>query len=219
MRAEARRALACAVAAAGLAWPAGQAASALARPVPAGEHARRVAAELVVVAGDARRLAQGAALPLERAGLRARIAGSLASLPLLLRHAGSDAEAVPVLRAAAARGDWSALGAALRTLQRAHPFDPGALASAPPTPERLALGKAIHAQSCAACHDAPAADAALPARDLYAMARSAPRAEFAARLLLGVRGDRSTAYRNPFSDLELGALLAWYVHGARAGGG
>jgi hypothetical protein len=42
-----------------------------------------------------------------------------------------------------------------------------------------------------------------------------PREEFAARLLAGVRGDASTAHRNPFSDLELGALIAWYASGGR----
>ena len=47
-------------------------------------------------------------------------------------------------------------------------------------------------------------------------AKRMPREEFAARLLLGVRGDRSTAYRNPFSDLELAALIATYEHGEPA---
>jgi hypothetical protein len=32
-----------------------------------------------------------------------------------------------------------------------------------------------------------------------------------------VRGDRSTAWRNTFSDLELAALLAYYENG-KAGG-
>ena len=44
-------------------------------------------------------------------------------------------------------------------------------------------------------------------------AQRLPRGEFAARLLLGVRGDRGTAWRNPFGDLELGALLAYYEKG------
>jgi len=61
--------------------------------------------------------------------------------------------------------------------------------------------------------DAPAADTKLPAFNLFEQARRTPRAEFAARLLIGVRGDRSTAWRNPFSDLELGALLAYYEEG------
>lgn len=73
-------------------------------------------------------------------------------------------------------------------------------------------------QACAGCHDAPAVDTRWPARNLFEQAAAMPRAEFAARLYLGVRGDRSTAYRNPFSDLELGALMAWYANGGRTAG-
>lgn len=179
------------------------------------EHDRRLAAELLVMAGDARRLAEDEATPTQREGLRMRLAGALSSLTLLLRRAGGDAAVVPALRAAAARGDWRALRTSLDDLQRAHPHDLESIASAATTPERLGLGRSIHAEACAGCHDAPAVDTRLPARDLYAQIATMPREEFAARLYLGVRGDRSTAYRNPFSDLELGALVAWYASGAR----
>ena len=179
------------------------------------EHHRRLAAELLVIAGDARRLAADEATPTQRDGLRARLAGALSSLPLLLRRAGGDPAVVPTLRAVAARGDWRALRAALDELQRAHPHDLDAIASATATPDRLRLGRAIHAEACAGCHDAPAVETRLPAHELRAQIGSMPRAEFAARLYLGVRGDRSTAYRNPFSDLELGALVALYATGGR----
>jgi cytochrome c5 len=172
-----------------------------------------------VIAGDAARLAAATDTPLQRDGLRARVVGELSALPLLMRRAGGDASVVPGLRDAAARGDWQALRSALEALQRRYPHDLDAIASASPTPERLRLGQAIHAQACAGCHDAPAIDTRWPARNLHGQAAAMPRAEFAARLYLGVRGDRSTAYRNPFSDLELGALLAWYYSsGARAAG-
>ena len=59
----------------------------------------------------------------------------------------------------------------------------------------------------------------LPAFNLFEQARRAPREEFAARLLIGVRGDRSTAWRNPFSDLEIGALLVYYQKGKTDAGG
>jgi len=179
------------------------------------EHHRRLAAELLVMAGDARRLAADDATPVQRDGLRARLGGALSSLPMLLRRAGGDPAVVPTLHAAAARGDWRALRAALDGLQRAHPHDLDAIASATATPERIRLGRAIHAEACAGCHDAPAVDTRLPAHDLRAQVGAMPRAEFAARLYLGVRGDRSTAYRNPFSDLELGALVAFYASGGR----
>jgi mono/diheme cytochrome c family protein len=134
-----------------------------------------------------------------------------------MRRAGADPSIVPTLRAALAKRDWRALQAGLETLRRRHPFEAGALLPPAATAERLRLGEAIHRQACAGCHDAPAADTPLPAFNLFEQAKRTPRAEFAARLLIGVRGDRSTAWRNPFSDLELGALLAYYENGKTGG--
>lgn len=182
-----------------------------------GEHERRLAAELAVMAGDARDAASGTQTAARRAGLQDRLAGALSSLPLLLRRAGAEAGAAAALRAALARHDWRALDSGLRTLRRKHPFDAAAILPASASPGRMRLGAAIHRQACAGCHDAPAADAQRPAFDLFEQSRRMPRAEFAARLLTGVRGDRSTAWRNPFSDLELGALMAYYESGVTAG--
>lgn len=179
----------------------------------ADEHRRLLAAELEVIAGDLRRLREEAPGASEAAGLRARVAGALAALTLLLRRAGANAGDAQPLRAALARGDWAALAAALHALRQRHPLNTAAL-DMTPTPQALALGAAIHTQACAACHDAPRTDAELPARSLFEEARRLPRAEFLARLIVGVRGDRSTAWRNPFSDLELAALAAYYRHGA-----
>ena len=184
-----------------------------------GEHERRLAAELMVMAGDLRRLQSNSEPPKHREGLRARLAGALSSLPLLLRRAGAPASAAAPLRAAFSQSDWRALAAGLNALGRRHSFEPGALIPRAATPERLRLGEAIHRQACAGCHDAPAADTRLPAFNLFEQARRTPREEFAARLLIGVRGDRSTAWRNPFSDLELGALLAYYRNGKTDGTG
>lgn len=181
-----------------------------------GEHERRLAAELAVMAGDLRRIRSPDELPLHREGLRARLAGALSSLPLLLRQAGADPAAVPALRQSLARSDWRALRAGLDALTKRHPFAAGALLPQAATPERLRLGEAIHRQACAGCHDAPAADTKLPAFNLFEQSKRMPRTEFAARLLLGVRGDRGSAWRNPFSDLELGALLAYYENGDAA---
>jgi len=181
-----------------------------------GEHERRLAAELAVMAGDLRRIQSPDELPLHREGLRARLAGALSSLPLLLRQAGADPAAVPALRQSLARSDWRALRAGLDALTKRHPFAAGALLPQAATPERLRLGEAIHRQACAGCHDAPATGTPLPAFNLFEQSKRLPRTEFAARLLLGVRGDRGSAWRNPFSDLELGALLAYYGNGDAA---
>ncbi|MBK6629748.1 MAG: cytochrome c [Betaproteobacteria bacterium] len=174
------------------------------------EHRRRLAAELVVMAGDVRRVASGAEPALHREGLQDRLAGALSSLPLLLRRAGGEVTAVPALRVALARRDWRTLSARLNALHRKYPLDLSSLLPARATPERLRLGEAIHKQACAGCHNAPATATKLPAFNLFEQVRHMPRAEFAARLLIGVRGDRSTAWRNPFSDLEIGALMAYY---------
>lgn len=172
-------------------------------------HSRQLAAGLAVMAGDVRQLAASAKTQ-RREGLRMRLTGDLSSLPLLLRRVGGDAASVPPLRAALAKGDWRSLERGLAVLRRRHPLDLRTLLPSTPTPERLRLGEAIHRQTCAGCHDAPTADTNLPALNLFEQIRSMPREEFAARLIIGVRGDVSTGYRNPFSDLELGALIAYY---------
>lgn len=176
------------------------------------------------MAGDLRRLQSRPESALQAEGLRARMAGALSSLPLLLRRAGAcprpsagDCAGIPALRAALARGDLSAVARGLEALRRKHPFDAGQILAGGATPERLRLGAALHRQVCAGCHDAPAADTPLPAFNLFDQAKRTPHGEFAARLLIGVRGDRSTAWRNPFSDLELGALLAYYKSGKTDG--
>lgn len=180
------------------------------------EHQRRLAAELTVMAGDVRRITAGSETTLQQEGLRARLAGALSSLPLLLRRAGFEATAIPALRAALARRDWSTLHAGLSTLKRKHPLDLTTLMPLQTSAQRLALGAAIHRQACAACHDTPASETRLPAFNLFDQIKSMPPEEFIARLIAGVRGDKSTAYRNPFSDLEIGALAAYYATGQSA---
>lgn len=175
-----------------------------------GEDARRLAAGLAVMSGDVRLLAGKGETLQRREGLHARVAGDLSSLPLLLRRAGGDAASVPLLRAALAKEDWRTLDWELAVLRRRHPLDIRTLSPATPSPERLRLGAAIHRERCAACHDAPNADAKLPALNLFEQSGKIPREEFVARLIIGVRGNWSTAYGNPFSDLELGALIAYY---------
>lgn len=177
----------------------------------AGEHERRLAAEVTVMAGDVRRLMAGEGGPQEREGLVKRLNGALSSLPLLLRRANGDPKSAVALRASIAGSDWRTLSVALVALKQRHPFDAGGLLRAERTPEMLALGASIHRATCAACHDKPSgADTLLPAKNLAAQLKSMPREEFAARLWLGIRGDQTTALANPFSDAELAALGAWY---------
>ena len=167
--------------------------------------------------GDARRLA-GGDLPAPRwQGLRSRLEGALSSLPLLARQASErDTSYVARLRQALASGDWRTFARELAVLRRRHALDLTPFRAAA-TPDALRLGDAIHREACAACHGAQAPAVALPAEDLFRLARLAPRDEFIARLLNGVRGNVSTSYRNPFGDAEIGALAAFYASGtARA---
>ena len=190
-----------------IAW-AGTGKDALAQAVPEQRNpGQQLAAELVIMAGDVRRLLHEKTGPLETRGLQQRLSGGAASLPLTLRRAGGDASVVGALRAAIDKRDWPTLARQFDTLKQRYPFDARPFLTA----ESPASGGQIHRQVCAACHDHPAAvDTLLPAKNLASQLKSMPREEFAARLWLGVRGDKTTAYANPFSNRELVALLAWY---------
>ena len=190
----------------------------------AGEHGRRVAAELLVVAGDVARLSRKGLSRPERKGLRERIAGALSGLELMLRLADEERgrppdaaghrRSVAELRAAFGQNDLTGLAAALETLIARYPLDIPAILPAIETAERLARGKGLHERLCAACHDAPRDEAVeRPARSLFAEARALSSREFAARLLIGVRGDVVTGIGNPFSDEQIASLIVYYRKG------
>ncbi len=170
---------------------------------------RQLAAELAVMAGDARQLTATRVGPQTRAGLNERLQGALASFPLLLRRAGETSQPVVTLRTSLDRQDWRRFIATLEPLARRHPFT-AEFMSIPSTPQRVAAGKALHKEVCASCHDADWGDTRLPAKNLSAQLASMSRVEFAARLWLGVRGTREHAYANPFTDEELASLMAYY---------
>lgn len=186
----------------------------------AGEHARRLSAEIAVMQGDVRRLS---ALPPAREGegIIRRLGGALAGLPLLMRQARDADPTLPAapldlggVSASLAARDWSAAAAALLRLARAFPFDATPLVLTKPSAAQLRLGKSIHEETCAGCHDNPDPDAMWPAHDLFHWAKVIPAEEFAARLYAGVRGDALTALANPFGASELAALFAYYREGS-----
>ena len=186
-----------------------------------GGDGRRVAAELLVLSGDVARLSAPGLSPARRKGLAERIGGGLAALDLLLRladeeagrtpHPGAHARSVAALRGALAAGDLAALAAGLRTLAAGYPLQVPAILPLVETPARRARGKALHERLCAGCHDGPAdAEAERPAMSLFAEARRLSPAEFAARMLIGIRGDVVTGISNPFSDEEIASLMVYY---------
>ena len=186
----------------------------------AGEHERRLGAEVAVLLGDARRLTEPMPEP-QRAGILGRINAGLGGLPLLIRQAREADPALPPLsrediaaiRKALAERNLVAVVTGLAALARSYPFDAAGIPPAEAGAARLGLGKAIHETTCAGCHDHPDPDAALPAHDLFRWARVMPAGEFAARLYTGIRGDALTALANPFGSEDLAALFAYYRAG------
>lgn len=178
-----------------------------------GEHARRAAAELRLVLGDAQQLANRTGLSrLHAAGLRSRVSGSLSGLALLLRLADQEfgrkapqaQGTVQYMRSLHQGGNWAGLVSISQDLARSYPLI---------MPEMSAgrkRAKAIHDDLCAACHDEPDLEVERPAYNLYEQANAQDETEFLARLIIGVRGDRVTGYSNPLTSPELKALLNYY---------
>ena len=180
--------------------------------------ARHLAAELLILRGDLRRLDEKPGLPpANRLGLRERVTSELGLLPWLMREAGDAAGAARLRRwqqrslddeAARRRLTQVVVAAVLR-----HPFDASAFLTPAPTVARLRQARAIDNAYCAACHRGTGegmAEAVLPARDLALMARREPESEFLARLVLGVRGDETIGFANPLTDAEIGAMLVMF---------
>lgn len=188
--------------------------------VAGGEHQRRVAAELLVLRGDLDRFADEAADGPRKKGLADRIGGLLSGLDLLLRLADEEmgrepraearATTVAALRRSFEAGELRAADGRLATLIGSFPLAARALTPAEPSPERLARGREIHEELCAGCHDNPDRTVERPAYNLFEEARGLSPPEFAARLMIGVRGDRITGIGNPLSDEQLASLIAFY---------
>lgn len=183
--------------------------------------ARRLAADIVVMAGDARRLQQAELPTIHRQGLIERIAGTLATLALSVRRARETTPQLPSLapgmitqmRRALADATPGAIGglvATLAALTARYPLSTTGLLPPDTRPAAIARAKQLHADYCAGCHDEPDLDVARPAWNLSALALALPPEEFAARLLIGVRGETLMALENPLTDAEMSALIGYY---------
>lgn len=194
-----------------------------ARPdAPRAAPSRQLAAELLIARDDLRRLDGEPDLsPLNRDGLHQRIMGALGLLPWLLREAG-DAQGANRLRPWQQRplADAAARAALIADLDAAiarFPVDRDAFLEPAPTPARLREARAIHEAYCAGCHDGTgngAADALLPPRDLFRMARQDPPDAFLVRLVNGVKGDAAIQFVNPLTDAQIGSLWRLYKNKA-----
>ena len=200
------------------------AAAALATAAPAGAAPQgqgpslRAAAELLLLRGDLRRLASRPPLPpANREGLRQRIAGELGLLPWLLRQDGDRAGANRLRqwqgRPLADPAARQALAAAVDALLARHSFDRAAFLDPAPTIAQVQQASAIYGAYCAACHQGMGngqAGAALPARDLFLMARREPPDEFLARMVQGVKGTAAIRYANPLTARQIGAMAIMF---------
>lgn len=185
-----------------------------ARPTPS----RQLAAELLIVRGDLLRLENELDLSrLNREGLSQRIEGALGLLPWLLRQAG-DAHGAERLRLWQQRpltgaANRTALTVEIDAVLSRFPIDRNAFLELQPTPAHMNEARAIHETYCAGCHDGVgngAADAMLPPRDLFRMARQESPDIFLARLINGVKGDASISFVNPLTDAQISRLWSFY---------
>ena len=72
---------------------------------------------------------------------------------------------------------------------------------------------AVYRQLCHGCHVAAAPGAENPAEPLDRMARTLPRDEFLARMLLGIRGTPEIGLANPLTPFEIGAMTRFLLSG------
>jgi len=184
-----------------------------------GEHARRAAAELRVILGDARTLtASPAPSRSHLKGLYDRLRGTLSALAILMRLADQERGRSPRnvqsvlagLAAALDRNNFAGFIDTLSDLTSQYPLPAKVILPATPTPARLNRAKEIHQSLCSVCHDEPDREVERPAYNLFKQANAVSVTEFAARMMIGVRGDRVTGLGNPLNDEELASLIAYY---------
>jgi len=186
-----------------------------------GEHARRVAAEIRVMAGDITRLENPDNSAQHKAGLIDRVIGGLAALDILLRQADQENKSpvsqylsvVQELRNLVIAGKFSSAKEILLLLQNNFPLSIDKFIQI--KVEDKDVGGNLHTELCAHCHDQPVLNTERPAYNLFSEAKRMPQEEFIARLLVGVRGDQVTGIDNPLSDYETAALVEFYKTGKK----
>ncbi|HEC90560.1 MAG TPA: cytochrome c [Alphaproteobacteria bacterium] len=185
----------------------------------AGDDVRTLAAEIVVMKADGKRIFSSALSKRHRGGEVARLRGSLAILPLLIMAARDKSPSLPaigkkrlelILRALD-KNDGAAVTGGLGELAAAYPFDTTGLLPPDNRPAARRRAKSLYKAYCASCHEVPDLTAVRPAWNLFKLARSVPPTELAARLVNGVRGDVLTGLDNPLRNSEISALISYYL--------
>jgi len=178
---------------------------------------RTLSAELLIMQADLVRLRNAALPPRHREGLTQRLQGTLGVVPWMLRRAGDTAGAQALRpwqdRALENGDDRARLSALLQNLSARHPLNVRAFEDHADTPAIRREARVVHQTYCAGCHDGAGAgdpDEALPARDLYVLARTESAVVFLARLVNGVKGDASLRFTNPLAERQIAALWRLY---------
>jgi hypothetical protein len=185
--------------------------------VAQGERERRLAADLIVISGDLRRLGDETFSEIHRRGLWRRIQGGVAVLGLEIRQARNMNPLLPpsppglldaVFQSARSQ-DIDGVRTEIAELSRLYPFRALGILPADGRPAGIDRARSIYESYCAGCHDDPDMDVARPAWNLFSLALKISQRELAARLIVGVRGDSLMALDNPLTDAEISTLVAF----------
>lgn len=187
----------------------------------AGDGVRHLSAEIVVMKADSERIFSSASAlsKQHRGGVKARLRGALAVLPLLIRVARNEDPSLPatekgrveLIRKALDKDNGAAVIKGLSELAAAYPFDTTGLLPPDSRPAALSQAKSLNEAYCASCHKVPDSTVSRPAWNLFKLAKTIPPAELAARLVNGLRGDRLTGLDNPLRNSEISALISYYL--------
>ena len=183
----------------------------------------RLAAELLVMKGDLRRLDEFNTLSIIKKGLKDRLLGASSSLSLLVREAQNNNGSLPTppknsikkLQIALLDENFQEAKILVNELTSVYPFQTRGIILPDKTKEALIISRNLHNEFCSSCHsndiDVPhEMEIERPAWNLFQMAQEIEQDEFAARLTIGVKGDPLTGMENPLSYTEISNLIEFY---------
>lgn len=190
----------------------------VAGPLKVGDDARNFAAVLQVLQGDVARLGNAGLPAVQRPAVEARVQSFINMLPLLAREylsADAELERAAVLRlrklkAAYRQGRSEAFGQALDGLLADYPLDTRGLTRTSVSDGQIRWAGRLYANQCISCHGYQDPKDGMPAPDLFAWAHEMKPKEFAARLIVGVRGTPKIGLRNPLTKDQMAALIAYF---------
>jgi len=178
--------------------------------------ARLCSAQLLVIQGDVKRLQKLDTIELHKTGLKQRIAGSLGSLNWLCRQHNQLLDTlefqqqIRILRSAVETKNWQVFEQNLSLLIPKKPLDVNHFNPQHLTKQSLDTSISIYKHYCQACHIKPNNEVQTPAYSFFEMAKSMSRAEFLARMIVGVHGTPKIALRNPLTDIDITGLVTYF---------